>query len=106
MILAVVAALCALYILWKPDVGNFRLAAATGFKVAAMLVLLVGYAFLFERLGFILATAVFAALAALLLGARPLPALLFGVGTGVIERVVGAGLLKLNLPAGLLAALT
>ncbi|MEZ5537724.1 MAG: tripartite tricarboxylate transporter TctB family protein [Thiolinea sp.] len=104
-ILSVVAALCALYVLWKPDVGNFRLQTATGIKVAVMLVLLVAYAFLFERLGFIPATALFAGFASLLLGARLLPAALFGIGTGVIGYLVGAMLLELNLPAGLLGKL-
>ena len=104
-ILAVVAALCALYVLWKPDVERLRLTAATSFKIAAMLALLVMYAVLFEPAGFILATTLFTALAALLLGSSMLSALLFGVGTGVIGYGVGVWLLELNLPAGLLAKL-
>ena len=101
-ILALAATLCCLYILFRPDTEPFELQGSAGFKVAVMLVALVGYAALFEPAGFVIATALFCAAASLLLGANILKALLFGVATGIIGYLIGAKLLALNLPAGLL----
>ena len=101
-ILALVGVLCCLYILFRPDTEPFELQGSAAFKVVVMLVALVGYAALFEPAGFVLATALFCAVAALLRGAELLKAILFGVATGIIGYLVGAKLLALNLPAGLL----
>ena len=101
-ILALVAALCCLAILFRPDPERFKLNGPTALKITLMLIALIGYAALFEPAGFLLATALFATLASLLLGAKIPHALLFGLVTGVLGYLVGAKLLALNLPAGLL----
>jgi putative tricarboxylic transport membrane protein len=99
-ILTVVVALCAVGVLLRPDPDPSWGDARTLTRVGAMLVSLVAYAALFEPLGFIISTAVFCAGTALSLKARPLPALLFGLGLGVIGYLVGVELLSLNLPSG------
>lgn len=104
-ILAIVASLCCLWLLFRPDDTRFDLQSGTGLRIVLMLAALIGYAALFQPLGFVLSTALFCALASRLLGAGLMPALLFGVGTGVIGYLVGAKLLALNLPAGVLGKL-
>ena len=99
-ILAVVAVLCLIALLWKPEVQGFGTERPTWIKLAAALVLLFGYARLYEPFGFILATLLFAALAARLLGAGWLRSGVFGVFAGVFGYLLCAGLLDLNLPAG------
>lgn len=101
-ILGVVAILCALTVLVRPDVFRFRLALGTWARLAALVVLLLGYAELFEPAGFIIATFVFMALLSLMLGARVLPALGYAAITGVVGYFVCTELLALNLPAGVL----
>ncbi len=104
-ILAIVAALCSLYILVRPDADKFDLNKLSFFKVAAMILLLIIYAALFQPIGFILSTAIFCTLAALLLGAVWWKAVLFGLVTGMIGYGIGDRLLSLNLPDGLLSSL-
>ena len=66
--------------------------------IAAVLIWL--YAAVFEWLGFALATVLFSAGLAGLMGARPSRALLFGVLVGVGQYLIAVYLLGLNLPAG------
>jgi putative tricarboxylic transport membrane protein len=65
--------------------------------------LLFAYAWLFQRLGFILSTFLFCTALSMMLGARLLAALIFGAATGIGGYFVCTGLLALNLPAGVLA---
>ncbi|MBK8451715.1 MAG: tripartite tricarboxylate transporter TctB family protein [Thiofilum sp.] len=104
-ILSVIAGLCCLWIIFKPDVAHFDITHNALVRITLMVLLLIGYAYLFEHLGFILATAGFCIGAAYLLGAKPVSALIFGVATGIIGYVVGAKLLALNLPAGIFKGL-
>ena len=66
--------------------------------IAAVLIWI--YAAVFEWLGFALATALFSAGLAGIMGARPSRALLFGVLVGVGQYLIAVYLLGLNLPAG------
>ncbi|MBL3569170.1 hypothetical protein BV509_08355 [Rhodovulum sulfidophilum] len=99
-ILSVLAALCLAGILWKPDVDRFDTRGGTWLRLAAIVALLVGYAGLYEPLGFVLATLLFGTIAARLLGATLVRAGLFGLATGVLGYLLCAGLLDLNLPEG------
>lgn len=58
-ILAVFAGLCCIYIILLPDGGGFKVLGTTLVRIAVLIVLLSGYAYLFEPLGFILSTTLF-----------------------------------------------
>ena len=97
-ILAVVAFLCGLGILFRPDVQGLGVAKPTWVRLVAMLVLLLAYAELYEPLGFIASTFLFAAVVSVMLGARIHHAAFFGVAAGGLGYLLCVVLLELNLP--------
>ena len=97
-ILSVVALLCILGILWKPDTEHLHVAASTWFRLGAMVILLFAYAELYEPMGFIASTTLFGAVVARMLGATWLRSALFGIATGVLGWVLCVEILDLNLP--------
>lgn len=99
-ILSVVAILCLLVILWKPDTDPFDVTRLVWFRLTACVALLFGYAELYEPLGFILATILFGTILSAMLGARKLRALGFGVAAGVVGWLLCVTLMDLNLPEG------
>lgn len=103
-LLGIAAILCAGYLVAKPDVARFGLALPTWARLAVLIVLLFGYAYLFQPAGFILATFAFCTLLSVMLGSRILPALAFGASTGVVGFFLCTRILELNLPAGVFAA--
>ncbi|WP_245197537.1 tripartite tricarboxylate transporter TctB family protein [Jiella mangrovi] len=104
-ILGLVAIPCILFVLVRPDVETFGMPLRTWGRLAALVVMLSGYAYLFQPLGFILATIVFCMALALMLGSRIVPALAFSVGIGLGGYFLCTKLLDLNLPAGILTFL-
>lgn len=99
-LLTTVMLLCCIGLLWRPAVEDFDMNRATWTRLALVLALLVAYAVLFEPLGFVISTALFATAGARLLGATWARAAIFAVLIGVGGYVLCAGLLDLNLPAG------
>lgn len=101
-ILSVVAVLCLLGVLWKPDTETLDLTRAVWFRLGAVVVLLLAYGRLYEPLGFILSTALFGTIMALMLGALRWRALAFGVASGIGGWLLCVTLMDLNLPEGAL----
>ncbi|MBN9677875.1 tripartite tricarboxylate transporter TctB family protein [Salipiger bermudensis] len=101
-ILSIVAILCLLYILWKPDAIGFDMTRQVWFRLGAAVVLLLAYSDLYEPLGFILSTIFFATIMALMLGAPRLRAVGFGIAAGVFGWLLCVTLMDLNLPEGAL----
>ncbi|MCJ8140932.1 tripartite tricarboxylate transporter TctB family protein [Falsirhodobacter halotolerans] len=101
-ILSVVTALCFAIIILRPDTPSMNVARPTWIRLSIMVVLLIAYAELYERLGFIIATFLFGTLAARMLGATWARAALFGAIAGVVGFLLCVELLELNLPRGLL----
>lgn len=103
-ILSVVAGLCCVYIIIRPDHYQFSkgLGHHTLVRIGIIVVLLLGYAYLFEPLGFILSTTLFCGVLSKLLGATTLQAGLFGIASGAFGYGLCAGLLDLNLPLGVI----
>lgn len=101
-LLAGVMILCLLGLLWKPDHTPFDLQRTGALRLVLMLVLLIAYAELFERLGFVISTAIFCTLNARMMGGKWLSSAVFGVCMGVFGYLLCAGLLELNLPEGIL----
>ena len=102
-ILGVVACLCAGWILLRPEVRTLAVARATWVRLVALVALLFGYAWAFQKTGFVVSTFGFCLALSLMLGARIGRALVFAVVTAVAGYLVATGLLELNLPAGPLA---
>ena len=99
-ILSVIAGLCCLWIIFKPTVHEFDITQNSLVRIALMVGLLIGYAYLFEHVGFIIATALYCGASVKLLGGNVKQAVIFGVATSVIGYLVSAKLLELNVPAG------
>lgn len=104
-LLAVVAALCCLGLLLRPDPdpawGSWPALRRLALSAGGLLL----YILAFEPLGFIVSTTLFCAGLAWFTGARPLPALLFGLVIGVGGYFLCSDLLLLNVPAGRLLPL-
>lgn len=99
-ILSIVAIICILIILWKPDEDDLEVAGSTWIRLAATVIILLAYAELYEPLGFVLATILFGTVMAAMLGAGPLRSIIFGVVAGIAGYLLCAVLLDLNLPTG------
>lgn len=97
--------LCSGALLLRPDDTLFDLPLATFRRLLLLVALLIAYAVLFQPLGFIVSTFLFCVGTSLMLGASAVAALSFGVATGGLGYVLGALLLDLNLPAGVLASI-
>lgn len=93
---------CCIFVLLRPDVENLGIGRATVLRLLALVTMLLGYAWLFQPLGFIFSTWLFCIALSLMLGAKPLAAGAFGAAAGVIGYLVCTILLDLNLPAGIL----
>lgn len=102
-ILSVVAGICCLYIIIRPDGRGFKLADNTLGRISLVVGLLALYALLYEPLGFIISTALFCGILTKLLGAATHRAAAFGICFGVIGHFLCVKLLALNLPGGLLS---
>lgn len=103
-ILGLVAIACLVYVIARPEVRSLSLDGRTLLRLALLAAMLFAYAWAYERIGFILATALFCTALAGMLGARWHHAALFGVATGAIGYLVCTVLLDLNLPAGPIVA--
>lgn len=97
-LLSVPLGVFALYLVLRPDPEPDWPRAGALVRQAVMLVVLVGYPFLLEPLGFPLSTALALLLMSLQLGARPVPALVGAVGLAVGLFVLFDTLLGLHLP--------
>ncbi|AXX93643.1 tripartite tricarboxylate transport protein TctABC, membrane-spanning subunit TctB [Malaciobacter molluscorum LMG 25693] len=104
-ILAVVSGLSALYLILKPDNISLDISKSVFIRLITVTILLFGYSFAYEPLGFIIATFLFCGLFARLLGANTLNSIYFGLGLGIFGYVLCAIILELNLPAGPLESL-
>ncbi|MFV0360970.1 tripartite tricarboxylate transporter TctB family protein [Tropicimonas sp.] len=81
-----------------------ELRSADAFCKLAVLVLVVFWLLAVQSLGFLLTTSLVVLLLALVLGARPLPALLTAAGIPVLLHAIFALLLRVPLPRGVLEA--
>ncbi|MBO0904107.1 tripartite tricarboxylate transporter TctB family protein [Jiella sonneratiae] len=104
-ILGLVAIPCILYVLVRPDVESLGLPARSLGRLAALVAMLLVYAFLFQPLGFVIATFAFCMALSMMLGSRLVPALAFSLGIGLFGYLLCTRLLDLNLPAGILTFL-
>ncbi len=83
LILAGVAALCGLVFLLRPDGEPDWPSVATLANIAVAAIVMVGYAYGLKPLGFLIPTAICAAILSYQISPRPLPAVLTGLGLSV-----------------------
>ena len=102
-LVGIATVLCSGALVLHVDETRFDLPLATLRKLLLLVGMLLLFAALFQPLGFILSAFLFCTAMAVMLGARPGAALIFGLATGGLGYLVCARLLELNLPAGVLA---
>lgn len=98
-----VAILCGLVVMFKPDPDPEWPALATFGALAIAVVVLIGYAYALKPLGFLIPTAITAAILSYQISPRPLPAVLAGIGLSVGLFVIfkyGLGLGLVPVPKG------
>lgn len=100
MILAGILALSALWLLFKPSKDDWFPSREVLLKLLLALGLMAGYAFLFERAGFIVATFLIGAVFSWLFSEPPLRAAVFALVMSVVSYFLLTTLLQLNVPAG------
>ena len=101
-LLAVILAICSLYMIVKPDPDNHWPASRTFVELGIAVVTLIVYALLLEPLGFIVSTTLAVGTLCWRMGARPVKAYLTGLVSGVVVFVLFTYGLELPLPLGLL----
>lgn len=102
IIIGALMGLASLVILVRPDPEPRWPAAARLVEIGASIVMMVGYALLLPKLGFVITTAVAAAYLTWRLGTGPLRAVVTGVLTSVGIYVIFHLVLGLSLASGLL----
>ena len=101
--IAGVAVLCSLSLILRPDDEPEWPSIATFSRIGLALIILFGYAFLLEPLGFLIATALTSGLLSYLMHPKTIPAIATGVGLSIGLFVIFKKLLGLSLvaaPAG------
>ena len=101
-LLAVILAICSLYMIVKPDPDNHWPASRTFVELGIAVVTLIVYALLLEPMGFIVSTTLAVGTLCWRMGARPIKAYLTGLVSGVVVFVLFTYGLELPLPLGLL----
>ncbi|SIS46088.1 tripartite tricarboxylate transporter TctB family protein [Neptunomonas antarctica] len=92
--------MAAIWLFIKPDSNSWHPTKEIVKKLVAGLVLLVIYAALFERAGFIIATFVVGSVFSWLFGETPKRAGIYAVVMSVVSYFLMASLLQLNVPSG------
>lgn len=95
----------ALWMLLRPSHLEHLLNRAQSLRALLCVLSLLAYALLFETLGFVLSTALAAALLGRLFGGKPLPCLISGVLMGVLLYVLFDLILDVPLPLGVFSFL-
>ncbi|WP_110668517.1 tripartite tricarboxylate transporter TctB family protein [Salinicola halophilus] len=99
-LLAVILAICSLYMIVKPDADNPWPVSRTFLELGIAVATLIVYALLLEPIGFILATTFAVGTLCWRMGAKPLRSYLTGLISGVVVYVLFTYGLELPLPLG------
>ena len=103
IMIGVVAAICGVFLMVKPDPDPDWPAASTFMALAFAVVVLVAYAYALKPMGFLFPTAVAAGVLSYQISSRPVPAVLSGIGLSVGLFIVfryALGLSLVALPKG------
>lgn len=104
-LLCALMAACAVRLLWRPDAEPGWPRGSLAFKSAALVAVLFAYAFLFEILGFVIATAALGALLGRLFDGGWKASVVAGIAMGIGFWLFFDKALDVTLPSGLLGRL-
>ncbi|MBM6549789.1 tripartite tricarboxylate transporter TctB family protein [Marinomonas ostreistagni] len=102
LILSAILALCSVWLLLKPSENKWAPTAAVLVKLLSGVALMTGYAFLFEKAGFIISTAIVGTVFCILFGESTKRAVIYSVALSVVSYFLMKHLLQLNVPTGML----
>ncbi|WP_067217465.1 tripartite tricarboxylate transporter TctB family protein [Marinomonas gallaica] len=102
LILSTVMAFCSVWLFVKPSPNKWAPTGAVLLKLLSGVALMTGYAFLFEKAGFIVSTAIVGTVFCILFGEKPVRAIIYSVILSVVSYFVMKHLLQLNVPTGML----
>ncbi|WP_055463068.1 tripartite tricarboxylate transporter TctB family protein [Marinomonas fungiae] len=102
LILSAVLGFCSVWLLVKPSANKWAPTGAVLIKLLSGVALMTGYAFLFEKAGFIVSTAIVGTVFCILFGEKPVRAIMYSVILSVVSYFVMKHLLQLNVPIGML----
>jgi putative tricarboxylic transport membrane protein len=100
VIIGVLLAVSSIYLIVKPDPRPDWPAAGRLLEIGFAIVVMIAYALLLDRLGFVVATAIAVFVLSWRLGSKPAPAVLTGIGVSVLIYVVFHLILGLSLARG------
>lgn len=100
LILSVLLGSTALWLFVKPDTNHWHPTKDILLKLLAGFIIMLAYAFIFERLGFVLATTIVGGVFSWLFGQKPLHAGLYALILSVISYFLLKELMELNVPVG------
>ncbi len=99
-LLSVVALLCIAHVFWRPDVHDAGVPRMMWVRLGYMVLLMLAYAELYERLGFVVSTMLYAGTASRMLGAKLVNAAIFAGVAGIGGYLLCSVILDMNLPFG------
>lgn len=102
LILSAVLALCSVWLIVKPSPNKWVPTGAVLLKLLCGVALMTGYAFLFEKAGFIVSTAIVGTVFCILFGEKPTRAVIYSAILSIVSYFVMKHLLQLNVPTGML----
>lgn len=102
IILAIITAICSIWLMIKPSQNTWHPTKEVLIKILSGLIIMVAYAALFEKAGFIIATTLVGAVFSWLFGEKPLKAFLYALVLSLISYFLLADLMQLNVPVGIL----
>ncbi|MAF16923.1 MAG: tricarboxylic transporter [Marinomonas sp.] len=102
LILSAVLAVCSIWLIIKPSANKWAPTGAVLVKLISGVLLMAGYAFLFEKAGFIISTAIVGTVFCVLFGEQTKRAVLYSVTLSVVSYFILKHVLQLNVPTGML----
>ncbi len=100
LILFALMAISAIWLAFKPDAGRWQMERAVLIRIIQALVILFAYAWMYDRLGFIIATTIVGGVFSWMFGEKPLRAGAYALVLSVCSYFLLTTLLQLNVPAG------
>ncbi|MBV1788673.1 tripartite tricarboxylate transporter TctB family protein [Marinobacterium sp. D7] len=99
-ILSALLAVAAVWLMIRPSADDWKPTKEVVLRLGGALVLMYGYAFIYEPLGFIIATAIVGGVFSWLFGEKPIKAGVYALVMSVMSFFLLTDLLQLNVPVG------
>ena len=100
IILSSILSICAVWLFLKPSNNSWAPSKEVILKLASGTALMTSYAYLFDKAGFIISTAIVGFVFSMLFGEKPLKSAVYSIALSVVSYLVLKHLLQLNVPVG------